>query len=29
MRKKKIEASNPLAVRGGEAVFGYIVMAIM
>lgn len=27
--KKKIKASNPLAVRGGEAVFGYIVMALM
>ncbi len=29
MAKKKAKASNPLAVRGGEAVFGYIVMAIM
>lgn len=29
MVKKKAKASNPLAVRGGEAVFGYIVMAIM
>ncbi len=27
--KKKIKASNPMSVRGGEAVFGYIVMALM
>ena len=29
MHKKKAKATNPLAVRGREAVFGYIVMAIM
>lgn len=29
MHKKRAKATNPLAVRGGEAVFGYIVMAIM
>ena len=29
MNKKKAKATNPLAVRGREAVFGYIVMAIM
>ena len=29
MAKKKAKATNPLAVRGREAVFGYIVMAIM
>ena len=29
MAKRKAKATNPLAVSGGEAVFGYIVMAIM
>ncbi len=29
MAKKTAKATNPLAVRGSEAVFGYIVMAIM
>ena len=29
MSKEKSKESNPMSVRGGEAVFGYIVMAIM
>ena len=29
MAGKKAKATNPLAVRGSEAVFGYVVMAIM
>jgi len=29
MAKEKAKATNPLSVRGSEAIFGYIVMAIM